>query len=56
MTLEDLYRLLRAGHVQAQGVVDTLAQPLVVLDDNLRVMSANPAFFSAFRTPICCGR
>ncbi len=50
MTLEDLYRLLRAGHVQAQGVVDTITQPLVVLDDNLCVVSANPAFFSTFRT------
>lgn len=31
MMLEDLYRLLKAGHVQAQGVVDTMTQPIVVL-------------------------
>lgn len=48
MTLEDLYRLLRAGHVQAQGIVDTIRQPLVVLDSNLCVVSANPAFFHTF--------
>lgn len=49
MTLEDLYRLLRAGHVQAQGVVDTISAPLVVLDGALNVVSANPAFLAAFQ-------
>jgi two-component sensor histidine kinase len=49
MTLDDLYRLLRAGHVQAQGVFDTLDQAIIVLDDNLCVISANPAFFHTFR-------
>ena len=49
MTLEDLYRLLRAGHVQAQGVVDTITQPLLVLDAGLCVVTANPAFLNAFR-------
>ncbi|MFN4142115.1 HWE histidine kinase domain-containing protein [Aestuariivirga sp.] len=44
MTLEELYRLLRAGHVQAQGVVDTIQMPLVVLDQHLCVTNANPAF------------
>ncbi|MDB5596314.1 MAG: histidine kinase [Hyphomicrobiales bacterium] len=48
MNLEDLYRLLRSGHVQAQGIVDTLETPLVVLDASLAVVSANRAFFSTF--------
>lgn len=48
MTLDDLYRLLRSGHVQAQGVVDTLADPLLVLDEGLSVRAANPAFLHAF--------
>jgi len=48
MTLEDLYRMLRSGHVQAQGVVDTLDLPLVVLDHDFRVCAANPAFLDAF--------
>lgn len=48
MTLEDLYRLLRSGHVQAQGVVDTMTQPVVVLDRNLCVTAANNAFISTF--------
>ncbi len=49
MVLEDLYRLLRAGHVQAQGIVDTLTQPLVVLDQGFCVTNANNAFIDAFK-------
>jgi len=48
MTLEDLYRLLRSGHVQAQGVVDTLEDPLLVLDAGLNVCAVNPAFLRTF--------
>jgi two-component sensor histidine kinase len=48
MTLEDLYRLLRSGHVQAQGVVDTMTQPIVVLDHGLSVITANNAFIKTF--------
>jgi len=48
MMLEDLYRLLRSGHVQAQGVVDTMTQPIVVLDQNLCVSTANNAFLKTF--------
>jgi PAS domain S-box-containing protein len=48
MTLEDLYRLLRSGHVQAQGVVDTLEEPLLVLDGGLNVSAVNPAFLRTF--------
>lgn len=49
MDLEDLYRLLRAGHIQAQGIVDTLEEPLLVLDKTLCVQSGNRAFFETFR-------
>ena len=48
MMLEDLYRLLRSGHVQAQGVVDTMTQPIVVLDQSLCVSTANNAFLKTF--------
>jgi PAS domain-containing protein len=47
--LEDLYRLLRSGHVQAQGVVDTMTQPIVVLDQRLCVTTANNAFIKTFQ-------
>lgn len=48
MNLEELYRLLRNGHVQAQGIFDTVPDPLLILDENLRVQSASRAFFAAF--------
>lgn len=50
MTLEELYRLLRSGHIQAQGIVDTLREPLLVLDKTYTVLSANPAFYRTFET------
>src|SRR5437764_883492 len=49
LNLEDLYRLLRSAHVQAQGMVDTVPEPLLVLDQNLCVETANRAFFEAFK-------
>lgn len=48
MNLEDLYRLLRGAHVQAQGIVDTVTHPLLVLDRDMCVESANRAFFKTF--------
>jgi two-component sensor histidine kinase len=49
MNMEDLYRLLRTGHVQAQGIVDTVGDPLIVLDTSLCVQNANRAFLEAFK-------
>jgi len=49
MLLEDLYRLMKTGHVQAQGIVDTMTQPVVVIDQNFCVTTANNAFISAFK-------
>ena len=48
MNTEDLYRLLRTGHIQAQGIVDTITDPLLVLDAGLCVQNANRAFFDTF--------
>ena len=49
MDLDELYRLLRGSHVQAVGIVNTLRDPLLVLDSDLIVVSANPAFYRAFQ-------
>ncbi|WP_363246158.1 HWE histidine kinase domain-containing protein [Mesorhizobium sp.] len=49
VNLEDLYRILRTGHVQAQGIVDTVPVPLLVLDSALCIQSANRAFFRTFK-------
>ncbi|MGY3451959.1 HWE histidine kinase domain-containing protein [Bradyrhizobium sp. USDA 4353] len=48
MNLEDLYRLLRTSHVQAQGIVDTIDDSLLVLDESGVVIEANRAFFATF--------
>lgn len=49
MNMEELYRLLRTGNVQAQGIVDTVADPMLLLDESLRVQSVNRAFVEVFR-------
>jgi PAS domain S-box-containing protein len=49
VNLEDLYRLLRTEHVQAQSVVDTVREPLLVLDRDLRVVAASRSFFETFK-------
>jgi two-component sensor histidine kinase len=49
MNVEDLYRLLRTGHVQAQGIVDTISDPMLVLDESLRVQMASRSFIEAFK-------
>src|SRR3546814_4830791 len=49
MTMDDLYRLLRTGHVQAHGIFDTGADSLLVLDESLCVQSASLSFFEAFK-------
>lgn len=49
MNMEDLYRLLRTGHVQAQGIVDTVSDPMLLLDEKLCVQNASRAFFEVFQ-------
>ena len=49
MNMEDLYRLLRSSHVQAQGIVDTVVEPLLVLDQSLCVQTASRSFFETFK-------
>lgn len=49
MNMEDLYRLLRTGHVQAQGIVDTVSDPMLLLDENLCVRNASRAFLEVFK-------
>ena len=41
------YRLRDASEY-AQNIVNTVREPLVVLDDKLRVVSANRSFYSTF--------
>jgi PAS domain-containing protein len=50
LDLDELYRLLRGSHVQAVSIVNTLRDPLVVLDEGFRILSASPAFYRTFST------
>jgi PAS domain-containing protein len=47
--VKDLYRLIRNAHVQAQSIIDTVPDPLLVLDQNLCVQTASRSFFSTFK-------
>ena len=38
------------GRTLAQAVVNTIREPLIVLDKNLRVVTANRAFYLTFMT------
>jgi two-component sensor histidine kinase len=40
---------LDEGHALAQAVVDTIREPLLVLDENLRVVTANRSFYLTFK-------
>jgi two-component system CheB/CheR fusion protein len=42
-------KALAASRALALGIVDTVREPLLVLDDHLSVMTANRAFYRAFR-------
>lgn len=48
MNVEDLYRLLRTSHVQARGIVDTVSDPMLVLDASLCIQSASRSFLETF--------
>jgi hypothetical protein len=41
MNLVDIYRLMRNAHIQAQSIVDTIPEPLLVLDNHHCVESVN---------------
>ena len=49
MNVEDLYRILRTGHIQAQGIVDTINDPMIVLDESLCVQAVSRSFLETFK-------
>lgn len=44
-----LFRHVDDGRALAQAIVDTIREPLLVLDDELRVVAANRSFYLTFR-------
>jgi two-component sensor histidine kinase len=49
MNLADIYRLMRNAHIEAQSIVDTIPEPLLVLDNHLCVESVGRSFYDAFQ-------
>lgn len=49
MNLVDIYRLMRNAHIQAQSIVDTIPEPLLVLDNHFCVESVSRSFYDAFQ-------
>jgi len=47
--LKQAQREIRAARDYAESIVETVHEPLVTLDADLRVVSANPAFYRAFQ-------
>jgi two-component system CheB/CheR fusion protein len=43
-------QLGEAAKIYAESIVDTVREPLVVLDENLKVVSANRSFYKTFKT------
>ena len=48
-TMKDAERIVQAARGLAASIVETVREPLLVLDDQLRVISANQAFYRIFR-------
>ena len=42
-------RLTREALLYAESIVNTVREPLLVLDKDLKVLSANPAFYKVFQ-------
>lgn len=49
MNLADIYRLMRNAHIQAQSIVDTIPEPLLVLDNHHCVESVSRSFYDTFQ-------
>ncbi|MFZ2887033.1 MAG: histidine kinase dimerization/phosphoacceptor domain -containing protein [Minisyncoccia bacterium] len=47
--LEDLFNDPKNGHFLTRAIIDTIREPLLVLDSDLRVLVASPSFYTAFK-------
>jgi two-component system, chemotaxis family, CheB/CheR fusion protein len=47
--MKDAERVVQAARGMARSIVETVREPLLVLDDQLRVVSANQSFYRIFR-------
>lgn len=47
--VEDLFNDPENGHLLTRAIIDTIREPLLVLDADLRVLVASPSFYNAFK-------
>jgi two-component system CheB/CheR fusion protein len=47
--IKEAERVIQAAHGYAANIVETVREPLLVLDDQLRMVSANQAFYRTFQ-------
>jgi len=48
--LKNLEQLMKGNKEYAEAIIETVIEPLLVLDDTMHVVSANKAFYNAFHT------
>jgi two-component sensor histidine kinase len=46
---DDLFNDPKNGHLLTRAIIDTIREPLIVLDTDLRVLVASPSFYKAFQ-------
>lgn len=46
---QHVYARLNDARVHAEGIVSTVREPLIILDKDLRIVTANPAFYRLFQ-------
>lgn len=49
LSTEDLFDDPKNGHLLTRAIIDTIREPLIVLDTDLRVLVASPSFYTAFK-------
>lgn len=48
--IEDLFDDPKSGHLLTRAIIDTIREPLLVLDTDLRGLVASPSFYTSFKT------
>ncbi|MBI5453160.1 MAG: PAS domain-containing protein [Deltaproteobacteria bacterium] len=43
-----IFQILNNARVRAEGIVQTVREPLIIVDKGLRIVTANPAFYKLF--------
>lgn len=50
--LKELYQTIEEAYLYAEGIANTVSEPLIVLDSNLQVILANRSFYKTFQVTL----